>query len=930
MLLIVALSVALITELPEIEVRFNQHIRPILAENCLHCHGPDANTREANLRLDIEEAAKLDAIDIRRPEQSKLLQRIDAHDPDQIMPPGSTGKSLSAEQKHLLRAWVQQGAKFEGHWAYEPIRAPKLPVLDSQESSAIDGFLLERLIPQGLGFAPPVSREQLIRRASFDLVGLPPTWQEVQAFVEDENPNAFAKCIDRLLDSPRYGERWGRLWLDLARYADTHGGAAIGFTTFPFSYTYRDYVIQAFNADVPYDQFLKEQLAADQLGLAKNEPRLAALGFLTVGMQFRNRNDTIDDQIDVITRGLMGLTVSCARCHDHKFDSISTQDYYSLYAAIAPSASPPELPVIGGVADKKAHEEYQTQLRNLQTHLDDFVRDQCEIMRSRLRMQAGLYLREIAKGAPEQDVSTSFLSYRTDDIRPLVLNRWRDYLSSIDDVEPVLGPWVQLHRIAESSTTSFQSRAMDVIAELKKQLNDSGWKPDKQHALSGTPPRWNPLVLDALLERQPTSMIDVADVYGKIFADANSKWLLATHAAALEGVSEESVKPDESADHQVINSPVYRQIRRHLFAKGSPFQVPDEIAASLTNRTISDQIGGKRGAIHQLHLSSPGSPPRAMILAEDPQPKDFFVFLRGNPVTRGQRVDPGFLTALGDKKQSFDSGQRRLALADSMVAPDNPLTRRVLVNWVWQHHFGKGIVRTPDDFGTRGSPPTHPELLDYLATDFSKSGWSIKQLHRSIMLSRAYQQGAIENEDARIKDPDNTLVWRMNRRRLDFESMRDALLAVTGELDSSMGGRPIDLTATPVVPRRSVYGFVNRDIVSALMSTFDGANPNSCTSKRPETTVPQQTLFALNSNFIQDRAARLVERIKSQQSSTAAQSVERLYQLALSRQPQAQELERALEYVHEGDKNGSTPSFDSRWIQLAHALLASNEFVFLD
>ncbi len=315
-----------------------------------------------------------------------------------------------------------------------------------------------------------------------DLIGIPPSWEEVDSFVRDESPNAFEKVLDRLLDSPRYGERWGRHWLDIARYADTHGGSAIGFVQFPFSYSYRDYVIHALNSDVPYDRFIQEQIAADQLGLPPNDPSLAALGFLTVGMQYRNRHDIVDDQIDVVTRGLQGLTVSCARCHDHKFDAITIDDYYSLYATFASSQSPERLPVIGQPAPSAAFESYQTELEKAQTEYDDMARDQAEIMRGRLRMQVGLYLREIAKGTPEQDTSTTFLSYRTDDLRPIVLNRWRDYISRIKPTDPVFGIWVQLSQLPEDE---FSAKA----EELRKRLEENGGVIDPAaHGLAAASP----------------------------------------------------------------------------------------------------------------------------------------------------------------------------------------------------------------------------------------------------------------------------------------------------------------------------------------------------------------------------------------------------------------------------------------------------------
>ena len=355
----------------------------------------------------------------------------------------------------------------------------------------------------------------------------------------------------------------------------------------------------------------------------------------------------------------------------------------------------------------------------------------------------------------------------------------------------------------------------------------------------------------------------------------------------------------------------------------------------LMNRTISDIKNGKSGAIHQLNLKSAGSPPRAMTLREDPKPKESFVFVRGNPLVRGVQVQPKFIAVLSDSKTDrFEDGSRRLGLARSVVADGNPLTSRVIVNWAWQNHFGLGLVRTPDDFGTRGQPPTHPDLLDYMADEFQKNGWSLKWLHREIMLSQAYRQAAIENEVSRQKDPENQLLWRMPRRRLDFESMRDAMLAACEELDVTMGGRPIDLNVSPAIPRRSVYGFINRDIIANLMSTFDASNPNACTAKRPETTVPQQTLFALNSDFIQDRAKRIASLTKQASFPTIDERIVAMIRRILGRTPSTMEVERAKGFIESDsavlNAEGPTEDPERKWIQLAHAVMASNEFFFLD
>ncbi|MCA9212098.1 MAG: PSD1 domain-containing protein [Planctomycetales bacterium] len=907
-------------------ISYSRQIQPLFAEHCIECHGPDADKREADLRLDDEPSAKGSAIVAGDTDSSELLVRLTSDDDDTRMPP--EGDRLSSNEIALIREWIEQGATYEDHWAYRPIEDPQPPAGHDMETD-IDRFILSKLEQQGLTFAPPASKTQLIRRATFDLTGLPPTWDETTAFVNDSSPNAFAKVVDRLLDSPAYGERWGRHWLDLARYADTHGGAAIGFKRFAFSYTYRDYVIDAFNKDLPYDRFLLEQLAADQLDLPANAKQLAGLGFLTVGMQFRNRHDTIDDQIDVISRGLMGLTVSCARCHDHKFDEISTQDYYSLYASLANSDRPEELPIIGVPEPSDQLADYEKQLGRLKIAYTDMARDQSEVLRSRLRMQVGMYLREIAKGTKEQDTSTAFLSYRTEDIRPHVLNRWLDYLKKMPADDSVFGPWVQLSAL---DNEGFVDRCSELVQRLQKENGDI---PKDLHRVSHVPPRWNPRVLTALEAKKPKSLFDVADVYGKLFAEVQKAWLQALADAANEAIPGTQPIPDEAPEHTTINSVVNAQLRRHLHGPDSPTNVDDTIASRTLNRPINDNLSGRREAMHDLNLSAPGSPDRAMSLTETSATASFHVLRRGNPIDRGEPVVPRFLTKLGGTdSHPFDNQNRRLALASAVVAADNPLTRRVFVNWVWQHHFGRGFVRTPDDFGVRGEAPTHPKLLDYIASRLLEDNWSIKQLHRRMMLTRAYQQGSVERLESRIADPDNQLLWRMPRRRLELEAMRDAMLAVSGELEQCDGGRPFDLMANPTVPRRSVYAFVNRDIVSPIFSNFDVANPNACTVKRPETTVPQQTLFALNSDFIQDRAAALASSLnlplanEPVSETEAHEFIRAMYRRALSRNPTDAELQEASRFVTSTIHTSDTQP--TRWQRLAHVLLAANEFVFID
>ncbi|MBI85988.1 MAG: hypothetical protein CMJ81_22560 [Planctomycetaceae bacterium] len=777
--------------------------------------------------------------------------------------------------------------------------------------------------------APPADKRTLIRRATFDLVGLPPTQSQVQDFLNDNSPDAFAKVVDRLLNSPRYGERWGRHWLDLARYADTHGGAPVNVVLFPFSYTYRDYVIRAFNNDLPYDQFVMEQIAADQLGLGGDARHLAALGFLTVGRRFRNPHDTIDDRIDVVTRGLMGLNVTCARCHDHKFDEIPTEDYYSLYAVFSGSREPDDLPLLGSPQETPEYQEFQRELEHLKNIRDNTLRDHNQVLQNRLRMQVGMYLRELAKETPEQDLSTIFLSFRTEDVRPTILNRWRDYLAKqTTEDDPVFGLW---HRCSKLSPDDFKTRSTEIIAKMRAENGKDGQDPDKYNAPPGTAPRWNPRVLDAMSARPLSSMLDVADVYGELFTAIQQEWMQGLLDMSLQALPDAPHVADHDRRHVFLNSPVNRQLRSHLQARGTPTVISYKSARDLLNRPYRDRVEKKEIAVHEMYLQSEVSPPRAMTLTEKEAPGPQHVFLRGNPINRGAMVPSRFLGVLTEGERAvFAAGKRRLSLARAIADPANPLTSRFLVNWVWKHHFGRGLVRTPDDFGRRGELPTHPHLLDYLAANFVQNGWSLKKLQRQIMCSTAYQQSSADSEiqmrTAKSVDPDNHLLWRMPPKRLELEAMRDAMLSVAGVLDTSMGGRPVDLFAEPSIPRRSIYGFVDRDVIAPFFSTFDMADPSACTARRPETTVPQQALFALNSTFVLEQAVSLAASTGSEQPTDDSLRVRRLYHRVYARDPNPDELAIALQYIHAQSADAKLDS----WTKYAQVLLAANEFMFVD
>ena len=880
---------------------FNQDIRPILADNCFQCHGPDSKERKADLRLD----SKPSDFD-----WEGLLAKVTTEDPEERMPPPKTGKRLTAPQVSLIRQWVDAGAKYQGHWAFEPVSPGKY--------DSIDGHILVRLEEKGLGFSGEAPKAVVLRRVTFGLTGLPPTWEEVQNFVNDDSPDAYEKVVDRLLASPSYGEHWGRHWLDLARYADTHGGSAIGFKKFPFSYTYRDYVIQALNNDVPYDRFILEQIAADQLGLPENDPALAGLGFLTVGRKYRNRHDRLDDRIDVITRGLQGLTVACARCHDHKFDPIPTTDYYSIHAALANSRIPNELPLVGTPSPNPG---YWDKLAGLEAKRDDMIREQGEVFRGRLRMQTGLYFHKLARGDPEEDTSTTFLSYRTEDYRPVVQERWRRYIASMPEDDPVFGPW---HKLCTLPVEGFASKCQGLVEELQKDNGDPK-KFSNEHSFSTQPPKWNPRILDALAEAKPESFVGAAEAYGKVFTGVELRW----HQSLLDAIAEAApggkLIPDQDARHKVVNSSIERQLRHHLHSPESPTSITfdDYRELGMLNRGLRDSVRSTVDDITNLNHSA-NAPARSMALEELPGPTEDYVFLRGNPVAKGETVQPGFLSILEGKAPAIlQDRKRRLGLANSIVAETNPLTRRVIVNWVWQHHFGTGLARTPDDFGTRSEPPTHPALLDFLATSLLDDNWSLKHLHRRILLSRTYRQSSATNPDGLAKDPGNRFLWRMPPQRLGMESMRDSMFFASGELDRKMGGKPFG-EPDKEIPRRSVYAFLNRDVLSRMATTFNGADPSACTVKRPNTMVPQQTLFALNSNFVMNRARALAKLPGLQKAKTFEDKLACLYHHTYSRDPDPQETQLALEYLQTAQDK------DAAWEQIAHALLASNEFHFVD
>ncbi len=742
---------------------FENKVRPVLSKHCYKCHSAEATKVKGGLLLDARDGVLKGgdsgpAIVPGDAEKSLLIKSIRHTDPDLQMPP--KGEKLSDAQIADLVTWVKMGApdprsgvasaKTPGskdHWAFKLVGRPNVPVssgsvISNQSGAAvssitgslitenpIDAFILSKLDEQGMKPSPPADQRTLIRRVYFDLIGLPPSPQEVQAFLDDSSPEAFARVVDRLLAMPQYGERWGRHWLDVARYSDTKGEIKRLRDTplYPFAWTYRDYVIKAFNDDKPYDRFIIEQIAADKLPLAKGDTTLAALGFLTLGERFQgNENDIINDRIDVVTKGLLGLTVSCARCHDHMFDPISTKDYYSLRGIFASSHEPKVAPLIGG--------------------------------------------------------------------------------------DPTLDP-----------------------------------------------------------------------DYGSYFTQRTN-------------------------------------LQRQLDAKVPQFKKGNQQA----NREILKERIELQNRIDALELTHPGAPARGHVLLDNPAPKDSAVFLRGEAENKGPVVPRQFLECLsGPNRKPFSNGSGRLELAMSIASKSNPLTARVMVNRLWQHHFGEGLVTTTDDFGTMGSGASHPELLDFLASHFMDHKWSVKEMHRLILTSQTWRQGSENNPRFAQIDPFNRLLWRQNLRRLEFEPLRDSLLAIGGKLDTKVYGKPVPLAvpkgrnfraALVLEPshrpldigyttRRTVYGYIDRTDLPEVFNSFDFANPDMSSGRRHETTVPQQALFLMNSPLVVEQARNVSARRDVASCKTDEDKVRRLYEIIYQRLPRAEEVSVGIEFV----KAAATP-----------------------
>jgi mono/diheme cytochrome c family protein len=910
-------------------VDFSRDVLPILSENCLVCHGPDAAARKADLRLDVRESALRHEDPIVEPgdaDDSELIRRLVTDDVDDKMPPAKSEKTLTPEQIATLTRWVDQGAPWGKHWAFETPTRPEPPPVrrPDRARNPIDHFVLARLEREGLGPAPEADKATLIRRLTLDLTGVPPTMAEVDAFLADDRADAYDRLVDRLLASPRYGEAMASDWLDAARYADTNGYQNdFARTMWPW----RDWVVAAFNRNMPFDRFTIEQIAGDKLpgatlsqkvatGFNRNNRTVTEAG--SIDEEYRIENAI--DRVETTTAVFLGLTMGCARCHDHKFDPIPTEDYYAL-AGIFKSTHTLEGEIQKYVSNwiktpLPIAPEHEQQLREYSEHLAALE-------------QSIAQTEEIIK--TESMGSDSLLGDGTivDDAQAELVGNWkRSSLSKphvaggyIHDDESEKGEKSAIFRTRLLSSGKYQvwiayqsggNRAKNVPIAIRH-----------AHGLSQ-------VELNESKEPTENKLFELLGTFD--FTDSADAEVAITTAGTSGYVVVDAIRfTEHSADG--TDAPTAAQNDKQ---RESPALVEAKARLELLNTQLKE-----------LRKSAPPPAPTALAAQDAAEIGDCAVCIRGEPHLLGPVVQRGFLSKVNlptaQPLQIPEDQSGRLELARWIADPQHPLTARVFVNRIWSHLVGVGLVASVDNFGQLGQRPSHPELLDYLAHEFVEHGWSTKWLIREIVRSHTYRLSSHSDAAREAIDPENILLWRAHRKRLSAESIRDTLLVATGDLDTSLAESPVASLGTLVTQnsandtgftvasdsRRTLYMPVIRNELPSLMRVFDFADPDYGTGDRAETTVPAQALWMLNGPVVRSQAEQLAADLLSA-SSSPAQRVEQLYVRALGRVPTDNELVLALDFLIQVPPN-SAPGFELEiWTDVVHAVLASSSFRMTD
>jgi hypothetical protein len=894
---------ALVAQTPEGDF-FETRVRPILAKNCQMCHNNDRQSGGLNLASEAGFHKGADSGPVvlaGAPSQSRLLDVVGYNSDTKMPPSGKLGEGDIA----TLRKWIADGAFWPKEaaavaptssggrkiteadrqwWSFQPVKDPTPPTVKNTAwaRTTLDRFILAKLEEKHLSPAPPAQKLTLLRRATYDLTGLPPTTSEIDAFLADNSPQAFAKVVDRLLASPQYGERWGRHWLDVARFADSTGMDEDH--VYPNAWRYRDYVVNAFNADLPFNRFIEQQIAGDLLPAATPEERqkgITATGFLALGPKplaqqdrIQMIYDVVDEQIDTTSRAFLGVTLACARCHDHKFDPLLTRDYYAMAGIYASTLDFRNLGRPGSVSyinnvplDPAAYN----------AHLAHRWRTSAKMLEMEEAMSED-YAREGALRRPK--------------IAAQLSAAWKVHATG-----------AKLEDVAGES-------AKDVAAWLK-------WiDASDQKAREGYLKKW--------FHATAETIDAVSKEYEESFTKAATKWesTLANWRKnyAVEFAQDRDLparpKPDAEAN------PFFAAAG---FDKG-PLALQD-----------SDRVAFLRAEHAALMKSMPPEPAVAAAVTEN-IPVDQHIFLHGDHHSEGAKVDRTFPYVLaGENQEPPKSGSGRVELAHWLASPDNPLPARVMVNRIWQWHFGEALVRTPNNWGRTGDQPANPELLDYLAKRFVEGGWSVKAMHRMIMLSSAYQMSAEVSPEAKELDPANRLVSRFNRTRMSVEEIRDSVLALSGRIDLKLGGK-VEMQAKGKkveiddLMRRTMYITVRRGSVPALLSNFDFGDATTAGEGRARTNVAPQALFVMNSRMVVERAGDFAKRLLDDSTLPDDKArIERAYLMAFTRRPDASEVDGALSYMASlAKKLPAEGSREAAWRSFCHVLLSTNEFLYLD
>ncbi|MBK9240495.1 MAG: PSD1 domain-containing protein [Acidobacteria bacterium] len=887
---------------------FETRVRPILAAACYECHAEEA---KGDLRVDSREALLRGgesgpAIVPGNPDQSLLVQAVRQADPSAPRMPKGKSK-LKPEDIEVLAEWVRAGAQWpasaakpaaapaaprvmeitpahRAFWSIQPLARPAVPVVKntSWAKTDIDRFVLARLEREGMRPVAAADKLALIRRTTLDLTGVPPTPEEVDGFLKDNSPTAFARLVDRLLASPKYGETWGRMWLDVARYGEDDYRSldpeGRGFNPYPHAYLYRDWVIKAFNSDMPYDQFVKAQLAADLMDETVRVRNLPALGFLGLGPWYYDngaveitRADERHDRVDAVSRGFLGLTVGCARCHDHKYDPIPTTDYYAL-GGVFLNTEYHEYPQ----APKAVVDEFKAQEKKIekkQELLGQYLQNESQQLAETLAFQASKYMVAAWRvtGEPKDEKAKVVEAQKLDHE---LFDRWLRFLGKPPTFYPFLTPWQEMVK--------------------------SGGTEDQAKRLAG---EFQDLVIDVLLARREVK-IENDIIAAKALPGTKPKERLNKPNAF---VTNDDFCPGcglELKTMPIDRTSLWTDVfSRDLDSPNNPGSgmMPTPGLLAFRGWGLERQLGPDRRALVQglrddiaaMQKALPEPYPYVHGVREYPTPPvNLKVAIRGSAYRSGPEVPRGFLSVLGTpERQAFSKGSGRLELADAIIA--QPISARVIVNRIWKGHFGTGLVDTPSNFGWNAEKPSHPELLDYLAQYFIANGRSIKALHREILRSAVYQLSTTHDAANFDKDAGNRLYWRSNRARLSAEQLRDSVLFVAGSLEDKMGGPSTVLT--PLSGRRTVYGKISRYRLDDFLQLFDFPSPMQSAEKRFNTNVPLQRLFLMNSDFMQQQAERIAERVNSELTDDAR--IRKAYRLIFGRTPTAPELAAGLEFL---------------------------------